>query len=342
VTSSVAPIPPVSAVRYCNLVSAISGEHVIGNAPLWHTSVALEVPMRNWEVTRDRANMTPHRLETLGRAAKLGHGFGLLLFETAATKCSRTSMRVVVTRRETNTPGGYSSTTYEIAPDNVDALLEAALLEPARLEAFARVESPREERLLLMCTHARVDAACAKFGIPLQRYLERLQGSDVIAARCAHFGGHRFAPTLVELPSNRLWGRLTKATLETLATRRGDLEMLLTTAYRGWAALDGFTQFVEQRAWLETGWDWLTYRVSGRVTACEGAFDPLRFVYPTGLESPPAWVQVRLEALRPDGSSLAFTGVVERAADASSLGTTNGEAVTYKQFRLSSFTKETA
>jgi hypothetical protein len=342
VSSSVAPIPSIPAVQYCNLVSANSGEHIIGNAPLWRTSVALEVPMRDWEATRDRAKMTPRRLEILGRTAALGHGFGLMLFETAGTKRSQTIMRVVVTRRRASIPGGYASATFVIAPENCDDLLAAALLEPARLEAFARVESPRDERLLLMCTHARVDVACAKFGIPLQRHLERLQISGVTAARCSHFGGHRFAPTLLELPSNRLWGRLTEATLETLATQRGDLETLLNTAYRGWAALDGFTQFLERRAWLETGWDWLSYRVSGRVTACEGAFDPSRFVYPTGLETPPAWAEVRLDAIRPDGSSLAFTGVVERVADTLSLGATNGESVTYKQFKLSSFSKETA
>jgi hypothetical protein len=308
----------VSQPNYCNLASVKSGEAIIGNAPHWQMALALEAPMREWDRFRS------HRPEALNKAASSGLSFGMLLFETkhTATHSQRQLLRCQDNQLEA------------LTSQDIEAELHAALLEPQHWQALA--PTPKPERWLLTCTHGRVDAACAKFGIQAAQQLEAY--SDVVAlGRCAHFGGHRFAPTLVELPSLRFWGRLQPDTLSSLALQQGDLEQLLCTCYRGWAGLDGYTQLLERQAWLEHGWAWLGYRVSGAVVACEGEWDRQRFVYPSGQDNSPEWAEVRLEYQAPNGARGVYTGVVERCADVLSMGGTDGEAMTYKQFRLSSF-----
>jgi hypothetical protein len=310
-------------MNYCNLYSAASGEAIIGNAPLWQKAVALEVAAPHWDTLRDKQQ--PHQA-VLQKATKRLSGFGVLVFETDQTPRHATPQAFHLLE-----PSATGFGQRRVAVTDLCADLETALLGKGAGQA-------QTQRHLLVCTHGRVDVACAKFGMETARQLEAY--TNIIAGRCAHFGGHRFAPTLVELPSLRFWGRLDADTLHTLATHTGDLEQLVQTCYRGWAALDGYTQLLEQQAWLEQGWDWLTCRVSGAVLACEGEWDTGRFVYPTGQENPPAWAEVRLEYQHPNGSSGVYHGVVERCADVESMGGSNCETDVYKQFRLTSFRRE--
>ena len=247
---------------------------------------------------------------------------------------------VRVLRRKASLSGGYAQTQYRVAKADLDDFLEAALFERSRLTRFTPLE-PDGKRLLLVCVHGRVDAACAKFGVPLQRYLERMQVSGLTVGRCAHFGGHRFAPTAVELPSLRLWGRLTIETATALVTQSGDLPALLRGAYRGSSSVDGYTQLLERAAWEAVGWQWLSFRATGRVTATShGEPDLARLIYPSTQTAPPAWAEARLDFIRPDGSSGAFTGRIERTGSVHTPGSTGGRRLEYAQFTLTEFSGE--
>lgn len=75
------------------------------------------------------------------------------------------------------------------------------------------------ERLLLVCSHAKRDVCCARLGRPLAQALHsdtRLAGR-VSVWECSHLGGHRFAPTAVDLPSGWMFGRLTVDSAITVA-----------------------------------------------------------------------------------------------------------------------------
>ena len=68
--------------------------------------------------------------------------------------------------------------------------------------------SPDHEPLLLVCTHAKRDMCCAIKGRPVAIDLcERAVGPGRVW-EVSHLGGHRMAPTAVQLPDGYLHGRL--------------------------------------------------------------------------------------------------------------------------------------
>lgn len=128
-------------------------------------------------------------------------------------------------------------------------------------------------REILVCTHANVDLACGRFGYPLYKelrshYAANSQG-QLRVWRTSHFGGHQFAPTLIDLPEGRYWGHLTLEVLNSLIYRTGATENM-GQFYRGWAGLGKFAQIAEREVWQQEGWSWLNYPKAGQVFKLEG------------------------------------------------------------------------
>ncbi|PSN09175.1 sucrase ferredoxin, partial [filamentous cyanobacterium CCT1] len=163
----------------------------------------------------------------------------------------------------------------------------------ARFEAYRQPTQPSRE--ILVCTHGNVDVACSKFGFPIYQQLR--QGRPDTPSpppriwRCSHFGGHNFAPTLVDLPTGQMWGHLEPEVLATLIQRQGNVADL-RQFYRGWCGLDRFEQMVEREIWTQHGWDWLSYKKWGETVAIAPAEDPYYA----------DWAEVRLHYAASDGS----------------------------------------
>ncbi|WP_203568989.1 sucrase ferredoxin [Aestuariimicrobium ganziense] len=59
---------------------------------------------------------------------------------------------------------------------------------------------------LLVCTNAKRDQCCALVGRPIAAAVEQLAPGRVW--ECSHLGGHRFAPTVLALPTGQVFGRV--------------------------------------------------------------------------------------------------------------------------------------
>jgi len=68
-------------------------------------------------------------------------------------------------------------------------------------------ESATGEPVLLVCTHAKRDQCCALEGRPILEDLADQLGPDALW-ECSHLGGHRFAPTVLLLPTGQVLGRI--------------------------------------------------------------------------------------------------------------------------------------
>ncbi|MFM1724838.1 sucrase ferredoxin [Rhodococcus sp. PAM 2766] len=68
-----------------------------------------------------------------------------------------------------------------------------------------RVDGP----VVLVCAHGKRDQCCAVLGRPVAATLAEEFPDDVW--ECSHTGGHRFAPSMILLPSGNTYGRLTPA-----------------------------------------------------------------------------------------------------------------------------------
>lgn len=121
----------------------------------------------------------------------------------------------------------------------------------------------------LVCTHGERDACCGRFGEAAFEAARRLGaaaggGEDARfprAWRCSHFGGHRFAPTLLALPEGRMWGFLDEAALRALADPVGP-PPALRRHYRGWCALPPYAQAAERDLYAAHGAKWRSAQVS--------------------------------------------------------------------------------
>ncbi len=134
--------------------------------------------------------------------------------------------------------------------------------------ASHEVEEQEQRWELFLCTHSTRDACCGQFGREMydQLRLTQSEGGDQgwRVWRCSHLGGHRLAPTLMEMNAGRSYGHLTPSALHTLLSpEQGNLEELLD-CYRGWSGLQMYEQIVEREIWRQEGWAWAGQQCAGR------------------------------------------------------------------------------
>jgi hypothetical protein len=112
------------------------------------------------------------------------------------------------------------STAGRVALTRTAGLPSAPTLTDA-IAALVRGELPAgweyEPWLIMVCTHARRDACCARLGRPLVDDLLAVADPQRIW-ETTHLGGHRFAPTCLALPSQVVYGRVTSDRVPELAT----------------------------------------------------------------------------------------------------------------------------
>jgi hypothetical protein len=227
---------------------------------------------------------------------------------------------------------------FLVPSDQVAALIQALTEQPTALPRFAPYrQASAPIRDFLVCTHGSQDACCATFGYPLyrllrDRYAATSQG-QLRAWRVSHFGGHRFAPTLIDFPEGRYWGHLEPEALERLVRRRGPLPDL-RRCYRGWAGLDFFEQVAEREIFRREGWAWAAYLKRGHAFDEEGrAIGPE--ADPVFAEQPPRRAEVRIDFAAPDGSAAgAYEATVEFSGRRQGLGECGGQIWERNAYRL--------
>jgi hypothetical protein len=265
--------PSITDCRFCSLVSKANGEDPIGSAPIADHWLVVELP-QPWSA---RVFQEDPQIQSV-----------LALLKTLALQGIRLRPIAIAPDREYSQPG-YRRILYYHRPAQsfaqfkpqeyclpeiefgrlVMALLKRLLRQPHDLESFDRYRQVNNQtRDLLICTHGNVDAACARFGFPIYDKLRKIYAplyqGQLRVWRCTHFGGHQYAPTLVDLPSGRYWGHLELSILDTLVFQQGDPADLYRF-YRGWAGLNKFEQIAEREIWMQEGWDWLTYAKRGKL-----------------------------------------------------------------------------
>lgn len=144
-----------------------------------------------------------------------------------------------------------------------------------------------------MCTHGQRDRCCGCYGYPFYRsaaqFLNQTQPSDAVHLwQISHIGGHRFAPTLIDLPQGRYYGRLDIERFEQLVSQQGDWRSLLD-CYRGWSLLSQPLQALEQLFWQNQGWSWLTQKVDYELLQTRA--EPLHWQVQFKHQDAEGWVQ---------------------------------------------------
>lgn len=145
-------------------------------------------------------------------------------------------------------------------------------------------------RDILVCTHGSHDKCCAKYGNPFymqgKKTISELGLENTRIWKASHFGGHRFAPTIIDFPDGRYYGLLNQESFESILLRTGDIK-LLNRVYRGWGILPTCIQVLERELMFRHGWEWFNYKIN-----CLGI----------DISSDKTLIQTKLVVLKKDGS----------------------------------------
>jgi hypothetical protein len=211
---------------------------------------------------------------------------------------------------------------YLVPTDQVGTFFPKLFVEDPAARQIAGVQPVAfSGRDLFVCTHGTVDACCAKFGFPLFRELHRIAvevDNSVRVWRSTHFGGHRFAATLIDFPEGRFWGFMTPDLGRELIAREGDAADL-RGAYRGWAGhASVFAQHLEGEILMREGWSWTTW--PQQVETLD--------------DSQAGVVALRITAFPPDTAPVVYEGVVAETGPQLVLHSTDGELEAEMQYEV--------
>ena len=296
------PISNVNDCRYCSQVSKANGEDPIGSAPQVDYWLLTELP-QPWPTTMFAEN--PLISQIIPLIKQLIFKRGVMLKPLAIAPDPDYSQpgftRVIYYHRPANHFAEYAKQEYLVPDDQASSLvmtlLNRLLGKPQSLTPFASFQQDTQHlREMLVCTHTQVDLACGRFGTPLYRQLRQTYGQPGQPLRVwqsIHFGGHQFAPTLVDLPTGQFWGHLEPDILPQLIERSGDCHQM-QRFYRGWAGVNRFEQIAEREAWMQMGWEWFTYARTAQTTR-KGLKGIKRWLYPVLRLLPIKLLQLWLE-----------------------------------------------
>lgn len=254
-------VKAVSAYPLCAVTARALGENPLGSAPHPHALVVVAVPPADWKLYREFDQMTPEAQETL-RSLKQPP---TILALNPDLQYAREGY--VFAARLDWTPSGLHTQAFMVAEANLPEAFVALLQEDWNTLSPWEIDAP--ERMMLVCTHGSHDSACGKLGYPIYQHLRQHAPAGTQIWRASHIGGHRFAPTLIDLPEGRVWGFLDQKTaMQVLehsvhpAQLRGQL--------RGWMGLPPFAQILEGELFFQQGWDWIHQHRILELHAIEG------------------------------------------------------------------------
>ncbi len=253
--------------RYCSVISQANGEDPIGTAGTVDEWLLVEVS-RPWKKSlwEEKPEFQPliQVVERLASNPIRYYQTRLLAIVPDKEYTHPEFNRVFYYYRPSQMFAEYIKQEYLVPLNQVAALVEALLFQKQKLVNFHSYQQLSDRiREILVCTHTQYDMACGRFGYPLYKRLRENYATEHLRIwQTNHFGGHQFAPTLIDFPTGQVWGHLQEDVLDCLIYRQGDVSQL-RRFYRGCTGLGKFEQIAEREIWLQVGWEWLNYPKSG-------------------------------------------------------------------------------
>jgi hypothetical protein len=322
--------------RFCSLVSKANGEDLIGTAGTCEHWLIMEVP-QPWPQEIFQENPIIKSVIDLFQELIVQHGVNLkpMLIAPDREYSHAGFTRIFYYYRPGKLFFQFEKQEFVVpeskAADLLTAILQQLIQQPNNLSQFQQYQQQTSEiRELMVCTHAQVDLACGRFGTPLYRQLRKeyaaVSHGKLRVWQTTHFGGHQFAPTLIDLPQGSIWGHLESGILDLLVQRNGSVDDL-RQFYRGWTGLNKFEQIAEREIWMQLGWNWLNCLKTGKILAMQKDGD---------------WAEVRIDFALPDGSiSGAYEARIEVCGEVMSAFNSAKEMKleAVKQYRVSRLVK---
>ncbi len=314
--------------RLCTFTARQDGEDPVPSAARWDRCLAIEVETPwNKEIT-DSATFTSGVQDAVSRYEERD-GTVRIQGLMRDDEYSMSSHTRIIEASLVRDQGRFATAEYVVPLDAVGDAVERLLNgngSDGSIDDYRRdLDGVRD---VLVCTHGSRDACCARFGYQVYRRLrdEYASPGSLRVWRTSHTGGHRFAPTLIDLPQGRYWAWVGDDSLDALIHREGPLSAMID-GYRGLAAMaTAFEQVAEREAFRQEGWPWTGYAVSSKVVEYDEAEDT---------------AEVRIEFASPNGDrSGTYAARVKRLPDIVTEGCASaelGKTVAADQYEVENF-----
>jgi hypothetical protein len=250
---------------FCADFSRQAGEDIIGSATPFQTYILIECPTP-WASEAFDSKLIPANLKDLITEIKQSQlSIRFLLIESKQLLPHSYTKLLIYDQNREEFSKGYSKREF-----NVETLEQVAGVVRNYLagESVDCEEETRTTRDILVCTHGSHDKCCARYGNPFYAKavatVSELNLHQVRIWKASHFGGHRFAPTAIDLPEGRYYGVLNHESLQSILMRTGEVECF-NKVYRGWGILPTQIQVLERELILRYGWNWFNYKVVGKI-----------------------------------------------------------------------------
>lgn len=249
---------------FCAEESRQAGEDPIGTADTYPIYVLLECPTP-WTETAINSKFIPDNLRTLYKeiaqtelSVRLLLIYNERLYKKGSTKC-------IIYKISQGLSENYVKQEFEVPHiQDIAPVLKQYFIDGTISSQIIETQT----RDILVCTHGSNDKCCAKYGNPFYRQalatVANLSLSNVRIWQVSHFGGHRFAPTVIDFPEARYYARLDQNSFFSILTQTGNTQYLnqcFKNNYRGWGILPEPAQVLERELILLYGWDWFNYKL---------------------------------------------------------------------------------
>ena len=250
--------------NFCSDNSRKAAEDIVGTATNNQTYVLVECP-GPWNSDAFSSKWVPDNLRLLvqeAKQAKLPIKF-LLIANDLSHKADSTTL--LIYHQEQGGGKGYSKREFKLENIEQAAAIIKKWLWRKNLKYEIEVSTSRD---ILVCTHGSHDRCCARYGNAFyfhgKNTISSLGLDNVRIWKSSHIGGHRFAPTMIDLPQGRYYGNLNQDSFKSVLTHTGDIKCF-KDIYRGWGILPKSIQILERELILCFGWDWFSYKAAGRI-----------------------------------------------------------------------------
>ena len=223
--ATLAPLPPLPPLR-CADAARMRGEPLHASAVRYSRFLLLEVPGPWGESALDEKHMDADVARELAHAAKAAGTHVVLIRRPGRHPSVLTgSANRAMAWAFADTSPGVERVLWGSWRDPADLLdldLNAATPGPANAAG--------PQRLALVCTNGKRDQCCAIRGRPVAAAIAA--ATDWDTWECSHLGGHRFAATMMLLPTGDMFGWLDQESALAVM-QRFDLGQVMLSHYRG-------------------------------------------------------------------------------------------------------------
>ncbi len=246
---------------FCADACRQANEDIIGSGTNYSIYVLIECPYP-WEYNAFDSRYLPENLKNLIAEIeeyKLSIRF-LLITQNQSQKQNQRKV-LIYEKEQALFLQGYQKYEFDV---NMPEEMAPAIKKYLAGEILDTEIIKSQTRDILVCTHGSHDKCCAKYGNPFyfqgKETINELGLKNTRIWKASHFGGHRFAPTIIDFPDGRYYGLLTQDYFKSVLTRTGDVK-ILNNIYRGWGILPTCIQVLERELIFRHGWEWFNCKI---------------------------------------------------------------------------------